>query len=206
MNDHKDDILAILRWFIPSSTQLAVCVFIVFFTAILCSQETVNGLFFSPNDFNPIRGIVSYIDTGLQNVAGEKVAGGLSLGIFWGAIGLLVNLVWWLGSSFSTELSNDLVFSKYVHPRGADKRAPIREFVIRALIRAITGILGLLYLNFVISNGLPTITDRFAMIFSNWSFGLQWKNLLATIFLELLMLHGLVVLTRVMLLRRPSNF
>lgn len=206
MNEHKEDIKAVLGWLVPSGTQVAVYVFIVFFTAVLCSQETINELFFSQNDFNPIRGIIGYIDTALQKIAGEKVAGALSLGIFWGAIGLLVNFIWWVGSSFSTELSNDLVFSKYVHPRGADQKAPIREFVIRAAIRAIAGIAGILYLNFVISSGLPSIADRFAEIFNDWDLGLQWQSLLIAIFLELIMLHGIVVLTRVMLLRRPNNY
>ncbi len=204
MNTHQEDIKAVLRWLIPSSTQIAAYIFITFFTAILCSQDFINSFLFAQHDFNPIRGAISYLDLGLQKIVGEKIAGGLSLGIFWGAVGLLVNIFWWLGSSFSTELNNDLVFSKYVHPKDADPNAPLREFITRTVIRALAGIAGLLYLNFVISSGLPTIANRFADIFALWDWGLQWQNLVVTILLEMLMLHGIVVLTRVALLRRQA--
>lgn len=204
MNTHQEDIKAVLRWLVPSSTQIAAYIFITFFTALLCSQDFINSFLFAQQDFNPIRGAISYLDLGLQKIVGEKVAGGLSLGIFWGTVGLLVNVFWWLGSSFSTELNNDLVFSKYVHPKDADPNAPLREFITRTIIRALAGIAGLLYLNFVISSGLPHVANKFADIFTLWDWALQWQNLVVTVVLEILMLHGVVVLTRVALLRRQN--
>ena len=205
MQSSNNDVMTVVRWFVPTVTQVAAYVFITFFTAVLSSQEVINQLLFSQEGFNPIRAAIGYIDVLLQNIVGERLAGGLSLGLFWGLVGLIVNLVWWIGSSFSTELSNDLVFSKYVHPKDADQQAPIKEFIIRSLIRAFAGIAGLLYFNYVLSNGLPRITQQYSDIFATWSSSQQWQSLIGTVVLECLMLHGVVVLTRVMLLRKPSS-
>ncbi len=202
MAERQNNLKYVLLWLIPTWTELIVYLFIVLFTALLCSQDFINSLFFSSGDFNPIRAGIASIDTLLRHFLGEKVAGGLSLGIFWGIIGLAVNLLWWLGNNFSTELNNDLVFSKYVHPKDADPNSQIRELIIRTIVRTVTAIIGLSYLNYVLSQGMPNITNRFASIFQNWSVVNQWQPLLTTIAYEVLMLHGFVVLTRIILLRK----
>lgn len=202
MAERQNNLKFALIWLLPTWTELVVYLFIVLFTALLCSQDFINGLLFSTGDFNPIRAGIASIDGLLQHFLGEKVAGGLSLGFFWGIVGLAVNLLWWLGNNFSTELNNDLVFSRYVHPRDTDPNSQLRELIIRTAVRTVTAIIGLNYLNYVLSQGLPSITNRFADIFNNWSETSQWKTLAFTIFYEVIMLHGFVVLTRIILLRK----
>lgn len=202
MNDRKTNLQYMLLWLVPTGVEVAVYVFITFFTVILCSQDIINNLLFATGDFNPIRAGIASIDSLLQHFLGEKIAGSLSLGIFWGTVGLLVNLLWWLGSNFSTELNNDLVFSKYVHPKDADPKTQLREFIERTAIRTTVAVITLLYTNFFLSQGLPHIATRFADIIKNWDFGLQWWPMLVTIFTEILMLHVFVVLTRIILLRK----
>lgn len=202
MAERQNNFKYVLLWLLPTWTELIIYLFFVFFTALLCSQDFVNSLLFSSGDFNPIRAGIASIDGLLQHFLGEKLAGGLSLGIFWGIVGLAVNLLWWLGNNFSTELNNDLVFSKYVHPRDTDPNSQLRELIIRTLVRTVTAIIGLSYLNFTLSQGLPSITNRFADMFKNWSSASQWQELIFLIFYEVLLLHGFVVLTRLILLRK----
>lgn len=202
MNDRKTNFQYVLMWLVPTGVELAVYIFITFFTIILCSQDIINNLLFASGDFNPIRAGIASIDSLLQHFLGEKVAGSLSLGIFWGTVGLVVNLLWWLGSNFSTELNNDLVFSKYVHPKDADTKTQLREFIEKTIIRTSVAVITLLYANFFISQGLPHIATRYADIISNWDLALQWWPMLVTILSEIIMLHIFVVLTRIILLRK----
>ncbi len=202
MNNSENNFKYVLLWLVPTGVEIAVYFFITFFTIILCSQDIINSLLFATGDFNPIRAGIASIDSLLQHILGEKAAGSLSLGIFWGAVGLIVNLLWWLGSNFSTELNNDLVFSKYIHPRDSDPKSQLREFIEKTLIRTAVAVLAILYTNFVLSQGLPRIATRFADILKDWSFSTQLWPMVVTIFFEILMLHVFVVLARMILLRK----
>lgn len=189
-------------WLMPTAIELTVYVMLSALTIFLCSQDLINTLLFATGDFNPIRAGVGSVDQLLTHVVGQRVAGSLSLAIFWGMVGLVVNLLWWVGSNFSTELNNDLVFSKYVHPKDTDPRSQLREFIERTVIRTSVAIVGIVYVNFALSQGFPRISARFAAITKDWSFRAQWKPLVFTILTEMFMLHVLVVLTRLVLLRK----
>lgn len=202
MNKTQNNITNVLLWLTPTVTEIAIYLFITFFTVVLSSQDFVNNLLFATGDFNPIREGIGSIDRLLERIVGEKVAGSLSLGIFWGLVGLIVNLLWWLGSNFSTELNNDLVFSKYVHPKDADPKSHLREFVEKAIIRTIVAVIGIVYINFVLSQWLPRITQRYNDVLNDFSIAKDWKLLIITIGAQVLMLHIFVVLTRIILLRK----
>lgn len=189
-------------WLLPSGIEFAFYIFIAAITVLVSSMDLVKDLLFVGNDFNPIRSGVAYIDTLLQNCVGEKVAGSLSLAIFWGLIGIIVNLIWWLGSNFSTELNNDLVFSKYVHPKNADPKSHLREFIQKTVIRTTVAIITILYTNYFFSQGLPRITDTFASVIKNWANTKDIKSLIIAFVAEVFMLHLFIVLTRMLLLRK----
>jgi hypothetical protein len=198
----RQNLIYVLLWLVPTWTELAIYLFITFFTIFLCSQDFINSLLFASGDFNPMRAGIASIDGLLTHVVGERVAGSLSLAIFWGTIGLLVNVLWWLGSNFSTELNNDLVFSKYIHPKGSDPQSQLREFIERTAIRTVVAIIGIVYTNFIISQTLPRLTTRYANILKHWDFASKWQSLLLAVVIEILVLHGFVVLTRIILLRK----
>ncbi len=202
MNIKNNNFIYVLLWLIPTWVELAVYLFITFFTVFLCSQDFINGLLYASGDFNPIRAGIASIDGLLQHFLGEKVSGSISLALFWGTVGLVVNLIWWLGSNFSTELNNDLVFSKYVHPKDSDPKSQLREFIEKTAIRTTVAVVIIVYINFVLSQGLPRLTHRFADILKHWTFAGQWKRMLLAIIGEVIMLHLFVVLTRVILLRK----
>lgn len=198
----KKRIQHLLLWLLPSGIEVAFYVFITAVTFLVSGLDIVKELLFVSGDFNPIRSAILWIDTILQNFVGEKIAGSLSLAIFWGIIGLIVNLIWWLGSNFSTELSNDLVFSRYVHPRNTDPKSPLREFVERTFIRTTVAIIGIIYINFFLSQGLPRVSANFAEVIKNWSTSKEYMNIIINVVAEIMMLHMFVILTRLLLLRK----
>ncbi len=202
MNEKQNKITNLVLWLTPTGVELAVYIFITFFTAILCSQDFVNSLFFVSGDFNPIRSGIGSINGLLEGIVGERVAGSLSLGIFWGTVGLVVNLLWWLGANFSTELNNDLVYSKYVHPKDINPRSQLRDFIIRTAIRTGVAVIAIVYTNFVLSQWLPRISSEYASVFEDWDYTSRWSVLIPVILSQVLLLHIFVVLTRIILLRK----
>lgn len=189
-------------WLLPSGIEIAFYIFITAVSFLASSMDIVRELLFVSGDFNPIRSAIASIDTLLQNFVGERIAGSLSLAIFWGIVGLFVNLLWWLGSNFSTELSNDLVFSKYVHPSNADPKSHLREFFQRTFIRTTVAIIAIIYTNFFFSQGLPRISATYADVIANWSTTKDIKSAIVAIIAEIVMLHIFVVLARLLLLRK----
>lgn len=202
MDSNQTKLKLFFEWIRPTAAELTIYTVLVMLTIFLCSQDFIDNILFTSGDFNPIRSGIGVIDTLLQKYVGEKVAGSLSLAIFWGLVGVLVNVIWWLWSSFSTELNNDLVFSRYVHPRDTDPKAQLRDFIERTAVRTVAAVIGIIYLNYVLSKGWPSISNRFADITTNWSKQQQWGPLVLTILAELLMLHMTVVITRLVLLRK----
>lgn len=202
METSREKIKQAFLWLLPNGIEILFYIFITGATLILSGVDRLKDLLFVSGDFNPIRLAISGIDSLLQQVVGEKIAGSLSLAVFWALIGILVNLLWWLGSNVTTEINNDLAFSKYVHPQGVDPDSQIRDFMKRAALRTSVAVVGLLYFNYFVSTGLPQINSNFSTVIKNWSTTKDIQLLLTSILLEILLLHIFVVLSRVMLLRK----
>lgn len=192
----------LLFWLLPSGIEIAFYIFITAITFLVSSMDIVKEVLYVGGDFNPIRSAIASIDALLQHFVGEKIAGSLSLAIFWGIIGLIVNLIWWVGSNFSTELSNDLVFSKYVHPKNIDPRSQLREFIQRTIVRTTVAIIAIVYTNYFLSQGLPKISSNFSKIITDWDVSKNFYLLAITVISEIIMLHIFVILMRLLLLRK----
>ncbi len=202
LNEHKNRVIQILAWLTPTALEVGLYLFIGLATIFVSNLDTVRHVLYASGDFNPIGAAVDSITLLLEKVVGERVAGSLSLAIFWGLVGLLVNAIWWVGSNFSTELNNDLVFSNYVHPKNYDPKSPLREFISRTIFRGAITILFFFYLNYVVREVLPHLSSSYSNIISNWSHHKQFSGLIFGILAESLVLHGFVVLTRLLLLRK----
>ena len=205
MNGQISKAQLFLYWITPTAVQATSYVFLTLLTILVCSQDFIDKLLFASGDFNPIRAAIGGVDLLLTLVVGEKIAGSISLAVFWGLVGIIVNLIWWGWSSFSTELNNDIVFSKYVHPQDADPNSQLRDFIKRTVVRSVVAIIGILYLNFVLSRGWPSISNTFAETMNNWSKKPDMGAMVFTAVSEILMLHLLVVFTRLVLLRRRDT-
>ena len=202
MQTSREKIQQAFLWLLPNGIEILFYTFITIVTLILSGVDRLKDLLFVSGDFNPIRIAIAGIDTLLTRVVGERVAASLSLAIFWALIGIVVNILWWFGSNVTTEINNDLAFSKYVHPKGVDPQSQLREFLKKAALRTTVAVIGLLYFNYFISTGLPHVNSNFSNVIKNWSTNKEIKLLVTTILTELLLLHVFVVLSRIMLLRK----
>ena len=202
MNTSRDNIKQAFFWLMPNGIEILIYIFITGATLILSGVDRLKDLLFVSGDFNPIRLGISGIDLLLTRLVGEKLAGTLSLAIFWALVGVVVNLIWWAGSNVTTEINEDLEFSKYVHPSGVDPQSQIQDYSKKIALRTAVAVIGLLYFNFFISAGLPYVNQRYSKVINSWSTNKDFKTLIIAITIEILLLHVFVVLTRVMLLRK----
>ena len=188
-------------WLAPTPAQVVVYFILAGLTLFLSSQQFIDDLLFATGDFNPIRAGIDLVDFGLRRLIGEQLAASLSLAVFWGLVGLIVNLLWWAGSNFSTELNNNLLYSRYVHPKDVSPRAQLEDFIKRTAVRTVAAISGLLYFNYVLSTGLPTTAERYASVLHAWELSADWVTLMGYILAQVAILHFVVILTRLVLLR-----
>ena len=202
MNTSRDNIKQAFFWLMPNGIEILIYIFITGATLILSGVDRLKDLLFVSGDFNPIRLGISGIDLLLTRLVGEKLAGTLSLAIFWALVGVVVNLIWWAGSNVTTEINEDLEFSKYVHPSGVDPQSQIQDYSKKIALRTAVAVIGLLYFNFFISAGLPYVNQSYSKVINNWSTNKDFKTLIIAVTIEILLLHVFVVLTRVMLLRK----
>ena len=202
MNTSRENIKQAIFWLMPNGIEILIYLFITGATLILSGVDRLKDLLFVSGDFNPIRLGISGIDLLLTRLVGEKLAGTLSLAIFWALVGVVVNLIWWAGSNVTTEINEDLEFSKYVHPSGVDPQSQIQDFSKKIALRTAVAVIGLLYFNFFISTGLPYVNQSYSKVINNWSTNKDFKTLIIAVTIEILLLHVFVVLTRVMLLRK----
>ena len=201
MDNHQTRQQLIALWLSPTPVEITVYMLLTALTFFLSSQSFIDQILFATGDFNPIRAGIGGVDLVLQRIIGEKLAGSLSLAVFWASVGLIVNLFWWIGSNFSTELNNNLLYSRYVHPKDVSPRAQLEDFIKRTVVRTVVAIIGLIYFNYVLSTGLKVIANRFSSVTELWSVQQDWGLVISTVLIEMLMLHLVVVITRLVLLR-----
>lgn len=202
METQKSKISQALIWFMPTWIELSLYIFISVVTLAISDLNFVKDFLFVSGDFNPFSLAINSISDLLTKVIGEKVAGSLSLAIFWGIIGLFINVVWWIFSNFSTELNNDLVFSGYMHPRGADPHSPLREFASKAAIRLSTTVVIIFYANYFFRQALPLIITRYRESINMWDMEHHYVSIISTLLFQILLLHVFVVLMRLLFLRK----
>lgn len=201
-SQHRNRISAVITWFLPTWLELALYIFICLFTIFISNLGVVREILYASGDFNPVRAGIDILTNLLEHFVGERVAGSLSLAIFWGLVGLFVNAVWWVASNFSTELNNDLVFSNYVHPRNYDPKSQLHEFITRTIFRSAVALLFLFYINYALRSVLPHLTTHYHDVLSNWSVTRDIGGLLSSIGAQILMMHAFIVLTRLLLLKK----
>lgn len=202
METNKSRFAQVALWFLPTGVEATVYIFLCFLTALISSLGFVKSFLYVTEDFNPIGAAVGSINQLLTQIVGEKIAGSLSLAIFWGLVGIAINVLWVVVANFSTELNNDLVFSSYVHPKNANPKAPLYEFIVKTGFRVAATLLLLFFINFAISAALPAISTRYAHAISDWPKNKHFMSILGATILEILTFHTFVVLVRLMTLRK----
>lgn len=115
---------------------------------------------------------------------------------------MLVYVVLWLGQNFSTELSNDLAMTKYVHPRGADPVSPLRNFISLTIFRIVIFIILVFYLNLCVRVLLPLWFTQYRDVIQNWPKSEYFLDAALAAVSQIIMLHGIVVFARLLFLRK----
>jgi hypothetical protein len=197
--------LTILKWLSPNplntiiySSIILLCLILSNVTNLQEAANTTGGL--------DIKGsVLNFIDTGLADLLGIEIASGLANAIFWGLIGLVTYSGLVLLGRFFSELEDDLAVTKYVYPAGSDNYGQLKRFLMISAERIIAIILLVVYLRALFdvwfSNWLRVYEDSLR----HWPPGTDaLVRLSLTIVVHFIAMHGVVILTRLILLRKQA--
>ncbi len=202
MTPRQERILQSLFWMLPTWPELIVYLFLSLCTFALSSQAFLKSWLYVPKDYSFFAEILRSIDTLLPKLLGERIGSSLPLGVFWGAIGMVVYVMIWIFSNFSTELNNELVLSKYVHPRNIRPQPHVRQFITKTIFRIFIGILFILYANICFRVLFPLWASYYQQVIANWGSQHLYNMFIWSLLGQMLTLHGFTIFTRLFLLRK----
>ncbi|MDB5164090.1 MAG: hypothetical protein JWS12_708 [Candidatus Saccharibacteria bacterium] len=198
----RQQIKLALLWAVPTGLEVFVYIFVAIVTVTVCNLSFFKQSLFIPNNLNPYNSTLDSINQLVQKIFGERIAGSLSLGIFWGLVGMIVYVIIWLLQNFSTELNNDLAMTKYIVPRGGDPESPIRSFLSLSLFRFMILLLFIFYVNLVFRALLPRWLQHYQGLTHNWPHSRYMWGAVFSMIGQIITLHGFVVFTRLLFLRK----
>lgn len=202
MSTTAQQIKLVVLWILPTPLEVFIYVFITAIAFTVSNVSFIKDVLFAPTEFNLQTAVLGSINDLLQRLVGEHIAASLSLAFFWGLVGMLAYVVLWLGQNFSTELSNDLAMTKYVHPRGADPVSPLRNFISLTIFRIVIFIILVFYLNLCVRVLLPLWLTQYRDVIQNWPKSEYFLDAALAAVSQIIMLHGTVVFARLLFLRK----
>lgn len=202
MNINKNRIIQALLWLLPTTIEVCLYIFICMITAVLSNIGVIKQFLYFTEDFHPFAAAVGSINQLLTQLVGERLAGSLSLAIFWGLVGVVINVLWIVIANFSTELNNDLVYSSYVHPRNTNPKSPLYEFITRSIFRFGVILMLIFFLNFTVRVVLPVVTTHFAVAITSWNTNKYYMGVIKSVIFEIITMHIIVILFRLLTLRK----
>lgn len=198
----KNPFLQILIWLMPTGIELIVYSTLALITLAASNIGVFKDLFMLENNFNIYHLVIGSLEDLLTHLVGQHNAANIVSGVFWGIIGMFIYTFLWLSGNFSTELSNDLAITQYVHPKGVDTYSPLKHLVLRIIFQISIGILLIFYINLLVRVLMSVWTTEFSTLASNW---LQIRSISrATIAFvsQILGLHIFTILVRLLTLRK----
>ncbi len=203
MTPKQERIYQTILWLLPTGAEIVVYFSLSVATMALSSQAFLKNWLYIPEDYNFLKTMLHSIDSFLPRILGERIGGSLSLGVFWGFIGMLVYLAIWLFMNFSTELNNELVLSKYVHPRNTAPQPHLGQFIAKLIFRIFVVLLSVFYINVLISSLLPFFGSKYRAVTMEWPRqNYMVFTLLFTLMGQMLAFHIITVLVRLLVLRK----
>lgn len=192
----------IMAWLLPTSIGLSVYFVVAVSLALSSLSSSLRELLFTPNDFNFSDSILTTINDMLSRLVGDLAARNIVVAVFWGMVGLLVYIFVWLGINYSTELGNDLAYTKYVHPKGVDVSSPLKDFLSKSLFRLCSGLVLFIYALTLVGVLLPLAGGLYyqsgELFFSISSI----THILSATAITFVSLHVLIILVRLITLRK----
>lgn len=200
---HK--IKQILSWLAPTGAEVFIYLFIAVASLVLSNADFFKELLLVPRDFSPLESGGNWLNTLVENWLGERAAG-VSTAIFWGVIGAVVYLLFWLATNFKTELGNDLAITHWAHPANTDAKSPLKIFIETMVVRLLAVYLLLIYISYLLNRAWPSWAENYSAAWDNWP---QWKYIwsaILTVVAQMVVLHGFVVLSRLIFLKKRLFF
>ncbi len=191
-----------LLWLLPSAIEISVYVLMALALLAISNFNFISDFLLIPADFSFKEALLGSLENLLAELVGTQMAATLITGIFWGIVGMLVYVFIWLFGNFSTELSNDLAITKYVHPRGSDTYSPLKGLVFRLLFHIFTIVILLVYINVLITVFLPLWTTRYSGLIDLWPQQEAIIRASLAILSQVLALHILTIFVRLLLFRK----
>lgn len=194
--------LQALLWLLPTPVETILYVLVAGITVAFGNIETLRAFFYISDQIGFRTAILGSLDNLLAQVLGEQAAFTLVTAAFWGVIGMSVYVLIWLLGNFSTELSNDLIIRKFMHPRGADTYEPLKWLILKLVFHIFVILLMVFYLHLFVTVLLPGWMNQYAELVRYWPSSEHIYGFLKTFLSQMLGLHVIVVLCRLLLLRK----
>ncbi len=192
----------LLVWLLPTGVEAATYFFFALVTVFAANAKIISQYLYAPPDLNIWREAMRILDDFLARALGLELAAHVVVGVFWGMIGVLVYFLYLAGRSFSAEIGNSLAETSYIRPAGTDKRAPVKEFLFRLVLRAV--VLGALFYfgNLFITVLLPYWVEVYQEPFNHESAPSRLIQPTAAFIGQILAMHAFVVLFRLLFMRK----
>lgn len=201
-NSEQNRMVLVFRWFLPTAVEVALYIGFILTTIALTNTSFIQDYFLVPDDFSLRTAVLGSFENMLTELVGARAAATLVTAIFWALVGVLIYLLLWLMGNFSTELTNDLAVTKYIHPRGSDTYSPLKALMFRIIYHSLLIILLLFYLSFLVQTLLPFLSSRYEGVTKFWGqtdamLGLFWAGLC-----QFVAMHIMIIIIRLLLFRK----
>ncbi len=194
--------MQLLLWLVPTVAEFAFYILITLLTVVIINTDFIRHYLLIPANFSLQTALLGSIEKSLARLVGDQMSATIITTAFWALIGIIVYVILKLFGNFSSELGNDLVITRYMHPRGADTYSPLKSFVLRILFHVFMAVLFVLYINFFIGQMVPFFSTTLATLPSRWSDSSYLFTLGKVALIELVALHVFVILSRLLVLRK----
>ena len=202
MSSKSNVVKQITWWLLPSTIEICAYLLFAVITMLLCNVDAVQKFFMVTQDIDLRLAVLGSIESLLAGLIGRSAAAALITGVFWGLVGMLVYVLLWLAINFSTELTNDLSITRYVHPKGSSTLSPLMHLLLRVLFQLLVATILFFYVNFLIRGLTPLLTSSYARTFDGWPSVPNIFGSLVAIFGQMAAMHGATVLIRLVVLRK----
>lgn len=190
-----------LYFVLPTATELVLYGLLIILTIIVSNVGQVQSWFYAaqPESITISNIVIKPLDNLLNYAFGDK-SGYIAFALFWLIVGLVVFYGFMVARNFSSELMSDAAADKYIVPVGTDKYARLRAFLIRTGVQLAALVLLIIYIMLLVRSFFPYWVHAYTDIISKLPSQI-WPMLLAIVS-ELIMIHIMVVLVRLLFLRK----
>ena len=202
MSSKSNVMKQITWWLLPSTIELCAYAVIAVGTLLVSNVSAVQKFFMVAQDIDLRLAVLGSIEAVLAGLLGPSAAAALITGAFWALVGMLVYVLLWLAINFSTELTNDLAISRYLHPKGSNTLSPLMHLFLRILFQLLVATLLFFYVNFLLQGLVPMLTASYAGTFDDWPAAANIVGSVAAIFGQVAGMHVATVLIRLVVLRK----